>query len=322
MNFQEIAKLSQLCLLVTDGTHDSPKLQEKGMPFIKAKQVKDGSIDFENCDYITVEEHLKVIARSKPEYGDTLLVNIGAGTGQAAYVKTRKPFSIKNVALFKPDKSKIDCRYLFYYVLSPLFQSRIQSILSGSAQPFVGLDTLRNITINYQGNLQVQHKIAAILSAYDDLIENNTRRIKVLEEMAGLVYREWFVNFRFPGHEGVRLVASELGEIPEGWAFLPVGELLEHYVGGGWGKETAEEKHTLPAYVIRGTDVPEARHGDTKNVPLRYHTDSNLRSRRLKEGDIIFEVSGGSKDQPVGRALLVNAHLLGSFDEDVICAST
>ena len=65
--------------------------------------------------------------------------------------------------------------------------------------------------------LPISERIASILSAYDDLIENNTRRIKILEEMAQMLYREWFVNFRFPGHEKVQMVESELGPIPEGW---------------------------------------------------------------------------------------------------------
>ena len=73
--------------------------------------------------------------------------------------------------------------------------------------------------------LPTQQKIAAILSAYDDLIENNTRRIKILEEMAQAIYREWFVNFRFPGHEGVRMVESELGLVPEGWEVRKLGEV-------------------------------------------------------------------------------------------------
>src|SRR5439155_959923 len=73
--------------------------------------------------------------------------------------------------------------------------------------------------------MPVQDRIASILSAYDDLIENNTRRIKILEEMAQMLYREWFVNFRFPGHESVRMVESGLGSIPEGWAPTRLGDL-------------------------------------------------------------------------------------------------
>src|SRR5690606_21820868 len=81
-------------------------------------------------------------------------------------------------------------------------------------------------------HIQIQNKIAAILSAYDDLIENNTRRIRILEEMAQAIYREWFVHFRFPGHEGVRMVESEMGMIPEGWIVLKVGDKFKTVLGG------------------------------------------------------------------------------------------
>src|SRR5947209_16011146 len=74
-------------------------------------------------------------------------------------------------------------------------------------------------------SLFVQHKIAVILSAYDDLIENNTRRIAILEEMAQALYREWFVHFRFPGHEKIRMVESVLGMIPEGWEVVKLGDV-------------------------------------------------------------------------------------------------
>jgi type I restriction enzyme S subunit len=80
--------------------------------------------------------------------------------------------------------------------------------------------------------LPIQRKIAAILSAYDDLIENNTRRIKILEEMAQALYREWFVRFRFPGHENVQMVDSPMGVIPEGWEVKRIGEVIETLGGG------------------------------------------------------------------------------------------
>jgi len=98
-------------------------------------------------------------------------------------------------------------------------------------------------------------------------------------------------------------------------------KFLNNYIGGGWGKDAKEGKYVIPAYVIQGTDISEVRRNNIDNCPLRYHTESNFRSRRIKEGDIIFEVSGGSKDQPVGRSLLINGNILQSFDESVICAS-
>ena len=85
---------------------------------------------------------------------------------------------------------------------------------------------------------------------------------------------------------------------------------------------TADEDHTEPAWVIRGTDIPDARSSQVADVPHRFHTVSNLRTRRLEAGDILFEVSGGSKGQPVGRTLLVTPQLLSAFgDDSVICAS-
>src|SRR5438067_11535941 len=90
--------------------------------------------------------------------------------------------------------------------------------------PNLNTAIIRSISISYPP-LPIQYKIAAILSAYDDLIENNTRRIKILEEMAQSLYREWFVHFRFPGHEGVRLVESELGPVPEGWEVVPLSQV-------------------------------------------------------------------------------------------------
>lgn len=169
--------------------------------------------------------------------------------------------------------------------------------------------------------LDEQRRIASILSAYDDLIENNTRRIAILEEMARRIYEEWFVHFRFPDHERVRMVESELGPVPEGWTYELLGSLLSHHIGGGWGKDEVTPEHSVPAYVIRGTDIPDVRSGSLGRSPLRYHTASNFRSRQLKGQDIVFEVSGGSKDQPVGRAVLVPQALLDRAAAPVICAS-
>ena len=92
--------------------------------------------------------------------------------------------------------------------------NELLNLAGGSTFPNLTRDAIRNFPIPYP---ESRHKIAAVLSAYDDLIENNTRRIKILEEMASAIYREWFVEFRFPGHEGVEMVESELGLIPQGW---------------------------------------------------------------------------------------------------------
>ena len=119
------------------------------------------------------------------------------------------------------DTSRLDIRFL-YYAMRPMLE-HLRSISTGAATKFVTLTILNGLVLQFPP-LQTQRKIAAILSAYDDLIENNTRRIAILEEMAQAIYREWFVNFRFPGHENVKLVDSALGMIPEGWKIESLGE--------------------------------------------------------------------------------------------------
>jgi type I restriction enzyme S subunit len=97
---------------------------------------------------------------------------------------------------------------------------------TGSSVPLITLGILRSLPVILPP-LSTQHRIAAILSAYDDLIENNTHRMAILEEMARLIYREWFVHFRFPGHEDVKMVDSELGPMPEGWEVVRVSDAVE-----------------------------------------------------------------------------------------------
>ncbi len=312
--------MEDLCELVTDGTHDSPKLQKEGVPFIKGKNISSGIVDFSTCDFITQEDHTEACRRVKPRRGDILFSNIGS-VGDTAVVNDDREFSIKNVALFRPDSRKVNQRYFYYLVLSPDFRSKVMNVRSGSAQPFISLANLRSFEVNYVEDTSMQRRIAGILSAYDELIENSQRRIKILESMARALYREWFVHFRFPGHESVPLVPSSLGEIPQGWEVKKLESLMVDHIGGGWGKESPDDEHTEPAWVIRGTDIPNARSSQVSSVPHRFHTPSNLRSRKLAAGDIIFEVSGGSKGQPVGRVLLITSEVMAAFGGDVICAS-
>ncbi|WP_234300761.1 restriction endonuclease subunit S [Sphaerospermopsis aphanizomenoides] len=117
-----------------------------------------------------------------------------------------------------------DTKYIYYYFCQEHIKEYIKSTSSGSSQPIFNFTTLKNFQIQLP-EINLQQKIAAILCNYDDLIENNTRRIKILEEMAQTLYNEWFVKFRFPGHEQVKMVESELGLIPEGWEVKKLEQL-------------------------------------------------------------------------------------------------
>jgi type I restriction enzyme S subunit len=250
------AALADVCSLVTDGTHDTPRRVKLGYPLIKAKEIVGGRIDFETCDQISEAEHLKVVARSKPEFGDTLFAHIGASLGEAAFVNTTREFSIKNIALFKPNPAIVDPRYLHYLVISPAFQAHAKGTKTGSAQPFLGLSQLRSHRIRYHRDMAIQRRIAGILSTYDDLVETNQRRIKILEEMARSLYREWFVLFRFPGHDKVKMVPSPLGPIPQGWEVKRLKDIADLR----WG----DTSKTKASYIEEGYDAYSATGLDGK----------------------------------------------------------
>lgn len=262
--------LNDICNLITDGTHDTPKTVENGYPFVTALNLKGNVLSFDNSLFVDELTHKKIIYRSKPEKGDVLMANIGASLGESAYVNIDFEFSIKNVALFKPDSKFLDGRYLYYLLISPKEQALLKNKMSGSAQPFFSLDLLRKHQINLPP-LETQKKIASILSGYDDLIENNLKRIKILEEMAQQTYEEWFVRMRFPGHESAT-INPEMG-LPEGWEKVKIEDLCT-VTGGGTPSKSNEE------YWIDG-DINWFTPTDlTKNKSLVI-TDSELKTNSL-----------------------------------------
>ena len=116
--------------------------------------------------------------------------------------------------------------YFYYYFSSHAGKGNVQSLVMQVAAAGIRGSELATLLVP-KPDVTTQRRIASILSAYDDLIENNTRRIAILEEMARRIYEEWFVRFRFPGHENVRMVESEMGLVPEGWRNVAASEAME-----------------------------------------------------------------------------------------------
>jgi len=299
----------------------TPPKTDTGVRLVTAKVIKGGQILHDRREFISADFYDQWMRRGLPEQYD-VLITTEAPLGEVAVLRTTEKIALaQRVILLRADKAKTDPLFLFYALQSEFAQGELKARGTGTTVLGIKQSELRQVRIPIF-SLPVQIRIAGILSAYDELIENNQRRIRILEDMARSLYREWFVHFRYPGHEAVPLVDSPLGPIPHGWEIRALDQLITNHIGGGWGKEVDDEKHTEAAWVIRGTDIPEARNNQTDKVPHRFHTPSNLRTRRLQVGDIIFEVSGGSKGQPVGRTLLVSHGLISTLDGgDVICAS-
>ena len=221
-------RLQDICLYITDGKHgDCQNDYDSGYYFISCKDVKDGWIDYSDVRQITLADFYDTHKRTRLEPNDILITNSGT-IGRMVLIRnqpeTARTTFQKSVAIIKPDQSFVIPKWLYYYLNAK--KSLLAAQAGGTAQKNLLLKDLRAFEVHLPP-LPTQLKIAAILSAYDDLIENNTRRIHILEEMAQAIYREWFVHFRFPGHKSHPYVASQLGEIPEGWEVKQLGEIAE-----------------------------------------------------------------------------------------------
>lgn len=174
----EVKKLGEICDKITDGTHGTPQKQNSGKPFLTAIHIKDGWIDYDNCYYLTEKDHAEIYKRCNPQFGDILMVNIGAGVCSVAMNRVNYEFSLKNVALLKPNLHFCTGKYLEYILL---YRKKIiiSSLLNGGAQPFLGLEDISKIKIIVPP-IKEQKRIAELLNTWDEAIEKQTKLIDIL----------------------------------------------------------------------------------------------------------------------------------------------
>ena len=222
----EKVKLSEITEYITDGDHQPAPKANCGVLFIKIKDIQNNRISFDNALFVPHEYYDRLPVNRKAVSGDTLYTVVGS-YGIPAFVYHDIPFCFeRNIALLHPN-SKVIPRYLYYAVKNPEFYEYAHNIANGSAQKLIPLSKLGDMEISLP-TLDVQQKIVDALSSFDDLIENNQKQIKLLEEAAQRLYKEWFVDLRFPGYENTPVVDG----VPEGWHVSVIGNVCDA-VGGG-----------------------------------------------------------------------------------------
>jgi Restriction endonuclease S subunits len=208
---------------IQDGNHGEkhPKASDyvdDGVPFIMANNITGNRVDIDGAQKIplVLADSLRI---GFAKTGDVLLTHKGT-IGSTAIVDTTLPYLMltPQVTYYRTNPEKLRNRYLMYAFREELFQKTIISLAQQATRPYIGITAQRRLKIRWKP-INQQDRVVEILSAYDDLIENNRRRIQLLEQAARLLYKEWFVHLRFPGHEHTRIING----VPDGWKdmFLP-----------------------------------------------------------------------------------------------------
>ena len=280
---------------------------------------------------------------SRFQHGDTLMARITPCLENGKIARYSGPNGIKEghgstefiVIRGRPGVTDNDFAY-YLTQWEEVHNYAIGQMTGTSGRQRVPVDSLSHLVIPIRP-LTEQKAIAHVLGTLDDKIELNRRMNQTLEETARAIFQDWFVDFgptraKMEGQEPYlptelwdlfpdELVDSEVGEIPEKWSLRNFGDLLDDVIGGDWGKEFPDPTNTEPVAIIRGTDIPSLRTGSRGSVPTRFTSEKKAERRKLQDGDIVIEVSGGSPTTPTGRSMIVTTDILERFNGTIVCAS-
>ena len=270
------------------------------------------------------------------QFDDAQLLIVCRGEGGTGDVKmSPTKCSITNLSIVFSPNEQIVLKKFLYWALKASDTHRLRT---GSAQAQIVIGSLENFEITVPTSQAEQYEISNTLDALDDRITLLRETNATLEAIAQALFKSWFVDFdpvraKLEGRapEGMDdataalfpdgFEESELGLVPRGWKLVPFGQLLSQTIGGDWGSDEPTEVNNAKVAIIRGTDIPDLQSGANSRVPVRYTSQKKLATRKLEDGDIVLEVSGGSKDQPTGRALYLTKAILNQFDCPVEPAS-
>lgn len=262
---------------IYDGPHATPSESPDGPVFLGIKNItEDGRLDFTEIRHVSEEDFPRWTRRVTPQVGDVVFTYEATLHRYAVIPEGFRGCLGRRVALVRPDTSKVDRRFLLYYFLSTAWRQVIESnVITGATVDRIPLERFPDFLVKLP-SLPIQKHIGEILSAYDDLIENNRRRMVLLEDAARQLYREWFVRLSFPGHEHTLITNG----VPVGWEPRTLGDLCEE---------------------VRESVQPDALEPDTPYVGLEHIPRRSISlgewgkaaevtssKHRFREGEILF----------------------------------
>ena len=238
--------------------------------FLNTGNVTKEGLTFKENQFITKEKD-EALRKGKLKRGDIVYTTRGT-VGNAGYYNSNVPYENVRInsgmVILRANGEIVDARFLYQILKSEYYRPYFKQYCTGSAQPQLPIKNFSQIYLNVP-DIKTQHRIADILSAYDDLIENNQRQIKLLEEAARRLYKEWFVDLNFPGHENTKIVDG----VPEGWSVYPFSSKVDIMSGG-------TPKTSIPDYY--NGKIPFYTPKDSDGAFFAYKTQMNITEGGLK----------------------------------------
>ena len=208
MNAQPPQTLNDACGFIIDCLHSTAPTEEHGYPLIRTPNIGKGRLDFTDVYRVSEDTYQAWTRRAVPEPGDLILAR-EAPAGNVAIVKEGEKVCLgQRTVHLRPNKMKVDPDFLCYFLLAPSQQGKLLAGETGATSKHVNMKDIRNLELAGLPRLSKQQAIGSLLATYDDLIENNRRRMALSEEAARQLYREWFVRLRFPGYEHTQLLMA------------------------------------------------------------------------------------------------------------------
>lgn len=290
---------------------DDERLYGGEYPFIQTGDVKATEMYITQYSQTYNEFGL---SQSKLWEPTTLCITIAANIAETAILKFQACFP-DSIVGFVADPDKSDVRFIKYCF--DILKQSMQNISRGTTQDNLSLDKLLTFDFSVPP-LPIQHRIASILSAYDDLIENNTRRIAILEEQARMIYQEWFVNFRFPGYENGQMVESEMGLVPEGWEVAKMSSIANIFRGRSYTSDNLDKYGDLPFINLKCIE----RDGGFRIDGIKWYKGIFRPEQTVQNGDIVIAITDMTQERRIvaraARVPKLGDNSIGVFSMDLI----
>ena len=239
--------LNEVCELIVDCPHTTAKDEGEGFPLVRTPNIGKGRLVYDGMHRVCEDVYNKRNARAIPQENDLIFAREATAGNVALIQKGEKVCLGQRTVLIRPNQEIVNPAFLTYFLLAPKQQYNLLSTANGATVAHVNLPTIRNLKIDLP-ELSTQHRIATILSRYDSLIENYQKQIKLLEEAAQRLYKEWFVDLHFPGYENTKIVDG----VPEGWEKKPVDSIYSIKYGKNLSTKLISESGEFPVYGANG----------------------------------------------------------------------